>query len=335
MGFFSYSREDDEDSGERLSALRDAIGRELAQQLGRSKRKDFRLWQDQAAIEAGDDWESEIAKAIGQSAFFIPIVTPRAVASKHCKFEFESFLAQERALGRDDLIFPILYLPVPALLDEANWRDDPVLWIVGRRQHFDWRRFRHVAPETTVYGEAIETLGEQIVGKLRQPWVSPEERRQLEAEAARRAEEEERVRREAEAKRQAEEEERLRLDALAKQRAEKLAREREQAEAKRRAEKADRIRQEAEAKRQAEEEERLRLDALAMQRAEQQFKRAIKLRQRKAMRDSLKSKIAKNRLAIAMIVICFTALATIYIIHSSAGCLGHLAADGYSWVGCK
>jgi hypothetical protein len=289
VGFFSYSREDDEDSGEKLSALRDAIGRELAQQLGRSKRKDFRLWQDQVAIEAGDDWESEIAKAIGQSAFFIPIVTPRAVASKHCKFEFESFLARERALGRDDLIFPILYLSVPALLDEANWRVDPVLSIVGRRQHFDWRRFRHVAPETTVYGEAIETLGEQIVGKLRQPWVSPEERRQLEAEAARRAEE------------------------------------------------ADRIRQEAEAKRKAEkEEERLRLDDLAKQRAEQQFKREIKLSQRTAMLESLKSKIAKNRVAIAMIVICFTALATMYIIHrSSAGCLRDLAADGYSWVGCK
>jgi Skp family chaperone for outer membrane proteins len=289
VGFFSYSREDDEDSGEKLSALRDAIGRELAQQLGRSKRKDFRLWQDQVAIEAGDDWESEIAKAIGQSAFFIPIVTPRAVASKHCKFEFESFLARERALGRDDLIFPILYLSVPALLDEANWRVDPVLSIVGRRQHFDWRRFRHVAPETTVYGEAIETLGEQIVGKLRQPWVSPEERRQLEAEAARRAEE------------------------------------------------ADRIRQEAEAKRKAEkEEERLRLDDLAKQRAEQQFKREIKLSQRTAMLESLKSKIAKNRVAIAMIVICFTALATMSIIHrSSAGCLRDLAADGYSWVGCK
>jgi hypothetical protein len=171
-----------------------------------------------------------------ESAFFIPIVTPRAVASKHCKFEFESFLARERALGRDDLIFPILYLSVPALLDEANWRDDPVLSIVGRRQHIDWRRFRHVAPETTVYGEAIETLGEQIVGKLRQPWVSPEERRQLEAEAARRAEEEERARREAEAKRHVEEREQNRREALAKQRAEKLAREREQAEVKRRAE---------------------------------------------------------------------------------------------------
>src|SRR5271165_5622493 len=266
VGFFSYSREDDEDSRGKLSALRDAIGRDLAALLGRSKRKDFQVWQDQAAIAAGDDWESEIAKAIAQSAFFIPIVTPRAVASPHCKFEFESFLARERALGRDDLIFPILYLPVPALLDEAKWRDDPVLSIVGKRQHFEWRRFRHVAPETAVYGEAIETFCEQIVEKLRRQWISPEERRQLEAEARRRAEEEERVRQEAEAARQAEERERLRLEALAKQRAEDEARERQQAEAKRRAEEEERVRQEAEAKRQAEERERLRREALARQR---------------------------------------------------------------------
>jgi len=249
VGFFSYSREDDEDSNGKLSALRGAIGSELAQHLGRSKRRDFQLWQDQAAIEAGDDWESEISKAIGQAAFFIPIVTPRAVASRHCKFEFESFLARESELGRDDLIFPILYVPVPALLDEAKWRNDPVLSIVGKRQHFDWRRFRHVAPETTVYGEAIESFCEQIVAKLREPWVSPEERRQLEAEAKKRAEDEERFRQETDARRQAEERVRLRKEAIAKKRAEEEARERQEAETKRRGEE--------------EEQERVRKEALA------------------------------------------------------------------------
>ena len=45
VGFFSYSREDDEAFKGSLSALRDAIQRELSAQLGRSKRT-FRLWQD-------------------------------------------------------------------------------------------------------------------------------------------------------------------------------------------------------------------------------------------------------------------------------------------------
>ena len=133
VGFFSYSREDDEDFRGSLSALRDAIARDLRAQLGRSKRN-FRLWQDQEAIAPGKDWEAEITRAVEQSVFFIPIVTPRAVGSDYCKLEFTSFVARETALGRSDLVFPILWIPVPALMQEAEWRGDPVLSIVAKRQ---------------------------------------------------------------------------------------------------------------------------------------------------------------------------------------------------------
>jgi len=49
VGFFSYSRDDDEDFDRTLSSLRQAIGKELRAELGRTK-QDFRLWQDQDAI---------------------------------------------------------------------------------------------------------------------------------------------------------------------------------------------------------------------------------------------------------------------------------------------
>jgi hypothetical protein len=98
VGFFSYSREDDEAFRGSLSALRDAIQRELGAQLGRTKRN-FRLWQDQEAIAPGKDWEAEITRAVEQSVFFIPIVTPRAVSSDYCRFEFSSFIAREGTLG--------------------------------------------------------------------------------------------------------------------------------------------------------------------------------------------------------------------------------------------
>ena len=138
VGFFSYSREDDEASDGSLSALRLAIQRELGAQLGRT-RTTFRLWQDQEAIAPGRLWESEIKTAVEQALFFIPIVTPRAVKSHYCKFEFEAFLAREKALGRADLVFPLLYILVPALESEAKWRADPVLSIIGMRQYVDWR----------------------------------------------------------------------------------------------------------------------------------------------------------------------------------------------------
>jgi hypothetical protein len=92
VGFFSYSREDDEAFEGALSALRDAIQRELSAQLGRSK-TNFPLWQDQKAIDPGKLWEQEINAAVEQAVFFIPIVRPPAVNSHYCKFEFEAFLA--------------------------------------------------------------------------------------------------------------------------------------------------------------------------------------------------------------------------------------------------
>ena len=69
VGFFSYSREDDQGSRGGLSALRDAIQTELSAQLGRTH-IDFRLWQDKAAISLGSLWEKQISKGINQSVFF-------------------------------------------------------------------------------------------------------------------------------------------------------------------------------------------------------------------------------------------------------------------------
>jgi hypothetical protein len=183
VGFFAYSREGDEDFRGELSAIRSAIGRNLAALLGRSKRQNFRLWQDVEAIARGKLWETEIAKAIEEAVFFIPIVTPRAVQSPYCKSEFESFLARERAFGRDDLVFPILYIPVPALRDEAKRRNDRVLTIVAERQFVDWRSFRYDDVNSTAFRQKIGLFCEKVAKALNETWISPEERRELDAEA--------------------------------------------------------------------------------------------------------------------------------------------------------
>ncbi len=251
VGFFSYSRNDDRNSQGALSKLRTRIQMELHLQLGR----DFRLWQDTAAIPSGALWESELKKAIAESAFFIPIVTPSAVASPHCRFEFQSFLEREEALGRADLIFPILYIRVSALEKEELWRRDDLLKIVGARQYVNWQPYRHRDVASPDVAEKIEQFCANILDALHKHWISPEERRRAEeAEAAQRAEEQQR-RLEAEAIRRAEEEEQHRKAA---------------AEAQRR--QAGRA-----------EEERRRVEAEAMERAEkdeQQRKAAAKAAER-------------------------------------------------------
>jgi TIR domain len=266
IGFFSYSREDDEAFAGSLSALRDGIQRELSAQLGRSK-KTFRLWQDQEAIAPGTLWETEIKTAVEQSLFFIPIITPRAVHSQYCQFEFTAFLAREHALGRSDLVFPILYIGVPALENEAQWRAHPVLSIIGQRQYVDWRPFRHYDVHTTAVREAIERFCQKIVEALQHPWLSPEERQaQAEAVARERVEERRGLQLEAEARRRAEEDERREVEA------QRLAEERQrrEVEAARIAEEQKRQKEEEAQARQRAEEERWRRETEAERRAEEE-----------------------------------------------------------------
>ena len=172
IGFFSYSRDDDDDSHGTLSELRDRIQRELRGQLGRS-RHTLRLWQDREAIAPGKLWEREIKGAIEEAVFFIPIVTPTTVKSRFCQHEFESFLARERALGRTDLIFPIYYIRVPTLEREADWRADPLLSHIAKRQWADWRELRLLNLQETRVREAVAQFCARIAETLRRHDAAP------------------------------------------------------------------------------------------------------------------------------------------------------------------
>jgi hypothetical protein len=186
VGFFSYSRDDDEGSHGALSALRERIQSELRGQLGRSM-KTFRLWQDKEAIAPGKLWEDEIKTGVGQAAFFIPIITPTVVRSPNCRFELEAFLTREAELGRNDLVFPILYIKVPELEDAARQKSDPILSIVARRQYLDWRDFRHRDVNSPDIMEAIERFCAKICEALNRSARSPEERTVRSAVVAERA----------------------------------------------------------------------------------------------------------------------------------------------------
>jgi hypothetical protein len=175
VGFFSYSREDDADANGKLSDIRDAIRRELGSRLGRSDRT-FRLFQDKEAIPLGAKWRDEISNAVSQAAFFIPIGTPRSFKSPQCEFEFQAFLERERELGRSDLIFAILYLPVPALKDEAKRSNNPVLSIIGERQYVEWDKLRHEAVASPEFAREISNFCGNIVQALEKPWLPAEER---------------------------------------------------------------------------------------------------------------------------------------------------------------
>jgi formylglycine-generating enzyme required for sulfatase activity len=106
---------------------------------------------------------------LAPSLIFIPIVTPTAIASSYCRFEFESFLAREEELGRRDLIFPILYIRVTELADSAKRDSDSVLSIIAQRQYVDWRDLRHRDIQSPQVAQEIERLGTKITEALHRP----------------------------------------------------------------------------------------------------------------------------------------------------------------------
>lgn len=184
VGFFSYSLDDDVRSGGALALLR----RRICGELGKRLRRKLWLWQDEETIPSGPLWADEVRKAIAESAFFIPIVTPGALKSDDFRTEFEAFLARERELGRGDLIFPVLYIPAPEL-QEATQRDaDEVLKTIHARQYADWTHIRLADIRSPEVGKQVARLCERIVDALHEPWESLEERRlRAEIEAKRQA----------------------------------------------------------------------------------------------------------------------------------------------------
>jgi hypothetical protein len=261
IGFFSYSREDDKGSAGRLTKLRECIHEELRSQLGR-RGTSFSVWQDKVAIAEGTLWENRIRTAVAQSVFFVPIVTPTAIKSEHCRTEFDLFLSREQELGRDDLVFPILYIRVPQLEDEAQWRDDPVLRVVGQRQYLDWRELRYRAMDSHEVGVAIDRFCRSIHDALSRPWLPPEERRKYDEEEVERKREEEEAQRhkEEEIRQQKKEADARRLkeveDARLRKEEEEAWRQKEEKEARRRKEEVARRQREEKDARERKEEAR-------------------------------------------------------------------------------
>ncbi len=166
-GFWSYTRDDDTHADKRLSQLRAMLADELQGQIGGSPK--VRVFQDFSMIPLGSTWEREINDALDQSSFLIPIVTPRFLHSEWCRKELLRFLARERALGRDDLIFPVRYIDTRHI--SAPWDgsadDAEVLALLRSRQEIDFTALRFDDPKSKPVALKIEELATSIRLALR------------------------------------------------------------------------------------------------------------------------------------------------------------------------
>ena len=131
----------------------------MEMQLG----QEFPVFQDRKDILVGEQWDARIRTAIENTTLLIAIVTPAFLRSEACREEVNLFVDQERRLGRDDLIIPVLYVRTPRLNDT----DDEVAQILNARQHIDWTELRLEDLGSSMLRKEVSDLATQIIETLR------------------------------------------------------------------------------------------------------------------------------------------------------------------------
>jgi hypothetical protein len=164
VGFWSYARQDDSQSDGQLSQLRAIVGKAIVLQYG----VEVTLWQDISAIPYGADWAETIERTIGQTTFFIPIVTPRFLRSAHCRDEFLAFRKRMQSLGPNDLIFPVHYVGVEEVKPEETVFGDELAAL--RRSHWiDFRPLFYVDTKSPEVRRWAGDLAASVLKTLRRP----------------------------------------------------------------------------------------------------------------------------------------------------------------------
>jgi hypothetical protein len=162
VGFWSYSRLDDELSGGKLSAIRRLLQAELQQQYGKDR---IQIFQDAAAISHGAEWEQEIGASLSRSTFFIPIITPGFIQSEWCCREVAMFLQRERELfayypelRSRSRIFPVLWID----FESVDPHDPSIVEALKTRQWFDYSGMRFRSLEDEQVQQAVAQFATSI-----------------------------------------------------------------------------------------------------------------------------------------------------------------------------
>ena len=119
--FLSYTHADNELDGSKISAFRKHLTNHFQLITGRK----LIIFQDIDGIAWGQHWPEILDKALDQSTFLIPILTPSFFMSDYCRDELRKFLEHEAELGRRDLVLPIYWVECDDLENaELREQDD-------------------------------------------------------------------------------------------------------------------------------------------------------------------------------------------------------------------
>jgi len=119
------------------------------------------LFFDGASLKWGDNWRDRIQKALEDTTFLIPIITPRFFKSEECRRELMVFSEKADQLGLQSLIMPLYFADVRALEDRET--GDAAVQLIASRQHEDWRTLRFLDETVQPYRIAVNRLATRLL----------------------------------------------------------------------------------------------------------------------------------------------------------------------------
>jgi MinD-like ATPase involved in chromosome partitioning or flagellar assembly len=155
--FLSYSRRDDQQTGGKITQLREALELAASSVVG----EDFVIFQDVDGIEWGQRWQGRLDEALKESQFLIPIITPSYLRSESCRNELEKFLSLERE-GQRRSILPVYFRSVA---DFEGGRD-PLARELNLRGFKDWRHLRHRTLDDPEVQREVDEMAEELGAAL-------------------------------------------------------------------------------------------------------------------------------------------------------------------------
>lgn len=154
-GFWGYAHIDDEADSGRVTRLAKKI--QLEYQVLTTQK--IEIFVDRDSLAWGDNWRERIDGSLQATTFYIPIITPSFIASKECRREFLSFVNAAKALGVEEYILAIRYIPVEDLNDDSS---DEIKALVAATQYEDFGDLRFEDETGPLYRKAVNRLATRL-----------------------------------------------------------------------------------------------------------------------------------------------------------------------------
>lgn len=155
--FFSYARKDDERTYGAISRLKDAIANQYAYITG----DELDLFHDKDSIDMGDDWRQEIKENLGNTYFFIPVLTPTYLRRPACLGELKNAFRAFKDANNERGIFPIRFADCTNAIDSLS--DDELAAFLKSTQSPDWSDLQYEDPSSSVYRRAVREIVDRMI----------------------------------------------------------------------------------------------------------------------------------------------------------------------------